>query len=650
VSASARATGLLALACVAISLLGAAGAGAQPTPLVFAPCPPTHVIVRAPGLQCATLDVPFDRANPAAGSIALAVQRVPASAPRTGALVLLAGGPGQPALPAFESLIALLAHDPALRGFELVAFDQRGTGQSQGLQCPEPFQSPKGGLSAILGACGTDLGATRGFYTSQESVEDLDALRQALGGTPLSLLAVSYGTRVAGMYAREHPQGLARMVLDSATPLPMADPLETRRLRALPRVLDEGICGGGACRSFSSNVYADLKRVVSKLHRHPLRTEIYNAHGRLRPASITEPEVLRLLSGLDLSQGARELAPAAIAAAAHGDAAPLARLTHALGAESVGSGFASPAAATASPVPVLSTGPLAEDAFAAEAPAGDSVISIALFAATYCVENEMPWPANSPPSGRAATLRSWVAALPAGSTAPFAPATVVASSPISVCADWPATASAPPTPTGVASTPTLILSGDDDLRTPYEQAVTIAATYSDARLLRIPDVGHSTFSEDRTGCARNAAIEFLTTGQAPPSCSGSKEAQALPLPPPALSEVHAAQSSSREAGRVAAAAALTLEDLFGQTSFDGGGLRGGSWALQAHGYHLHEMVDVPGVALSGNVRIGGDATAGLAINAKLTIRGLLVGELTLHGFTLSGRVGGAPVHARLAAL
>jgi hypothetical protein len=44
--------------------------------------------------------VPFDRADPAVGSIALAVQRVPATAPRTGVIVLLAGGPGQPALAA----------------------------------------------------------------------------------------------------------------------------------------------------------------------------------------------------------------------------------------------------------------------------------------------------------------------------------------------------------------------------------------------------------------------------------------------------------------------------------------------------------------------------------------------------------------------
>lgn len=643
-SASARATGLLALACAAFSLGGPAGARAQPAVLAFGACPSTNVVVHAAGLQCATLDVPFDRTNPAAGSVALAVQRVPASAPRTGVIVLLAGGPGQPALPPFEALLAPLAREPALRGFELVAFDQRGTGQSEGLQCP-PGSGPFKSLSSFLGACGVNLGATRPLYTSQESVEDLDALRQALGSAPLSLFAVSYGTRVAGMYSREHPQGLARMVLDSATPLPEKDALGMQRLRALPRMLDEGICGAGDCRSFSSNVYADLTRVVAALHRHPLRTRTYDAHGRLRPATVTETGVLRLLAGLDLLQGTRELVPAAIAAAAHGDAAPLARLTQPLQPESPGGGLDTLFAGAVPPVPGLPTGPLGT----AEPPASASLISIALYAATYCVENELPWPSDSPPGGRATTLRSWLSSLPAGATAPFAPATAVASSAISLCAGWPATPPAPPTPTGVASTPTLILSGKDDLRTPYEQAVVIAASYSDAQLLRIPDVGHSTVSEDPTGCARNAMIGFLATGQAPASCPGSGEAQALPLPPSSLGEVTPAPSSSREAGRVAAAAAMTLEDVFGQTDFAGGGLRGGSWRLQVHGFGLHDMVDVPGVALSGAVRVAGD-TRGLTITAKLRIRGRLAGELTLRGRTLYGRLGGALVHTRLAAL
>ena len=39
------------------------------------------------------------------------------------------------------------------------------------------------------------------------------------------LFAVSYGGRVAGMYAREYPQGVARMVLDSPAPPVEADAL-----------------------------------------------------------------------------------------------------------------------------------------------------------------------------------------------------------------------------------------------------------------------------------------------------------------------------------------------------------------------------------------------------------------------------------------
>ncbi len=647
-SAGARLACLLACVCAALSL--ATPAHAQPGSLAFAACHPTQVVVPAPGLQCATLDVPFDRADPAVGTIALAVQRVPASAPRVGAIVVLAGGPGQPALPPFEALIAPLAHETALRGFELVAFDQRGTGQSQGLECPEGGGLPTGGLTSYLGACGAALGPTRAFYTSQESVEDLNSLRLALGGTPLSLFAVSYGGRVAGMYAREYPQGVARMVLDSPTPPVGVDALDAQRLHALRRVLDEGICGAGACRSFSRDVYADLTRVVAELHRHPLRTRIYDARGRLRRVSVTEADVLRLLSGLDLSQGTRELAPAAITAAAHGDAAPLARLTHTLQSEAPGSDFGSTPAEAPPPETGLAGGLLGDGSFAAQAPPIDSAISIALFAATYCLENELPWSPDSPPASRAATLRSWLASLPAGTTAPFAPATAAASSALPLCADWPATPPAPPSPTGVSASPTLILSGVDDLRTPYEQDLTVAAGYSDAQLLRVPGVGHSTVSTDRTGCARRAMIEFLAVGQAPASCPGSGEAQALPLPPASLGEVPAAVSRSRLAGRVAAAAAITIEDLLGQTSFSGGGLRGGDWTLGLNGFALHGMTDVPGVALSGTIRVASSTTDSLVIAGHLTVRGRLTGELALNGRALSGRVGGARVHARLTAL
>jgi pimeloyl-ACP methyl ester carboxylesterase len=629
--------GVLALACIALSLGPPATANAQPAPLAFTACRPTQVFLSDVVLQCGVLDVPFDRADPSVGDIALAVQRVPASAPRVGVIVLLAGGPGQPALPAFEGFLAPLARDPALRGYELVAFDQRGTGQSGGLLCPGGEEAPKG-LTPYFGACGAALGATRGLYTSQESVEDLNALREALGGTPLSLFAVSYGTRVAGIYTREHPQGVARMVLDSTVPTTGPDPLGLERLHALRRVLDEGICGAGACRSFSSNVYADLTHLVNLLHRHPLRTHIYNERGRLRPASVTELGVLRLLSGTDLSLGMRELAPAAIAAAAHGDAAPLAQLTHPLQTNGPStSSSAQRGAETAS-----GDGSLGDGAFAAKAPPSASYNSDVLFTATACVEDQLPWSPESAPAGRASTLRDWLASLPPNATAPFAPATALADSDLPLCLDWPATPAAPLSPTGVSETPTLILSGDQDLRTPYEQALTIATTYSDATLLRIPDVGHSTVTDDQTGCARRAMIAFLTSGHAPASCPASKEPQAIPLPPPSLDKVQPLPSRSRLVGQVAAAAAITIENLWGQIelSSGGGGIQGGYWRLSRTKLTAHHLVDVRGVAISGSASLRSGV-------AHFTVHGQLNGTLTQRGVTVTGRLGGMSVHMHL---
>ncbi len=638
---SARIIGSLALICTGLSLLLPSGAGAQPAPLGFGACLPTQVFVGVAGLQCGTLEVPFDRADAAAGSVGLAVQRVPASAPRVGVIVMLAGGPGQPALPTFEEVAALLTREPALRGFELVAFDQRGTGQSQGLQCPElVVLQPR--LTKSLGACGTALGATRAFYTSQESVEDLDALRQALGGTPLSLYATSYGGRVAGMYAREHPQGVVRMVLDSPVPIPGPEPLGLRGLRALRRVLDEGICGAGACRSFSADVYADLTRLVAKLHRNPLRTKIYDNRGRLQPASVTEAGVLRLLTGLDVSRGARELAPAAIAAASRGDAAPLARLTHVLQAERPGSGLLSIPAEAAPVVQPLPDDELVAEPSATAAPESDAEISLPLFAATFCDESALPWSPDAAPASRAATLRSWLDALPAGSTAPFAPDTVVASSALALCMDWPSTPPAPPPPTGDSATPTLIFSGSDDLRTPYEQDLTVAAEYSDAQLLRVPDTGHSTVGTDRSGCAKSAMIEFLATGKAPASCPASKEPQALPLPPKTLREVPPLPSRPGQVGRAAAAAAITLEDLYGQTGSSGGGLQGGFWGVHGKSVLVHDLVDVRGITISGSIPLGEGAD-------HFTVHGRLSGSLTEKGLVVSGRLGGVPVHLRLVA-
>ena len=514
-----------------------------------------------------------------------------------------------------------------------MAFDQRGTGQSGFLRCkPSRALRRAKTVTARIAACGEQLGASRGDYTSQESVEDLESLRIALGGNPLSLLAVSYGGRVAGMYAREYPQGLARMVLDSPTPVRGDSALRLEVLHALPRVLDDAICGDGACASFTQDEYGDLVRLLASLARHPITTRIFEG-GRHRVSStITENRVFSLLTEIDLPSLLRNLVPAAISAAADGSPEQLARLTAEYPPQPPPDLLEDPRGLSSEPLPVL----FKELEFEAD--------SNVLLAATVCDETELPWAADSPPNGRRATLESWIDGLPPELTAPFSPRLLERETFFSLCLGWPATAPAPPPPSGVSAVPTLILGGEDDLRTSYEEDEQVALGYSDVRLLEIPDTGHSTFTTDLSGCAHRAALEFISTGTAPASCPASRIPQAIPLPPSSLREVPPARSPSRVAGRVAAAAALTLEDILGQPSFEGGGLLGGSWNLELlrRGLALHRVVDVKGVSVSG--RVTGN---GYSVRGTLRIGGRLSGRLRLRGHSLRGKLGRHHVQALL---
>ena len=186
---------------------------------------------------------------------------------------------------------------------------------------------------------------------------------------------------------------------------------------------------------------------------------------------------------------------------------------------------------------------------------------------------------------------------------------------------------------------------------PTNRTSRVAAGYSDVQLLRVPDVGHSTVSTDQTGCARRAMIEFIATGQAPASCPGSDEAQALPLPPSSLGKVPAAASelargrAGRDRGGDDARGPLRPDESLRRRA-----ARRLLGARTSRASCCTACIDVPGVALSGTIRVSGSPTGLPAIAGELTVRGRLAGTLTLHGLALSGRVGGTPVHTRLPAL
>src|SRR3954453_20659437 len=79
--------------------------------------------------------VPLDHSHTVDGSVTLSAERVTAAQnPTHTAIVGLAGGPGQAALPLAPAFAARLG--PGLADKDLLLFDQRGTGRSGPLDCP----------------------------------------------------------------------------------------------------------------------------------------------------------------------------------------------------------------------------------------------------------------------------------------------------------------------------------------------------------------------------------------------------------------------------------------------------------------------------------------------------------------------------------
>src|SRR4051812_34733781 len=89
------------------------------------------------GWECGAVAVPLDYANPARGTVDLALTRLPATDParRIGSLMVSFGGPGAAAVSTLHEVGAQLFPDQLRARFDLVGFDPRGVGASAPLDC-----------------------------------------------------------------------------------------------------------------------------------------------------------------------------------------------------------------------------------------------------------------------------------------------------------------------------------------------------------------------------------------------------------------------------------------------------------------------------------------------------------------------------------
>jgi pimeloyl-ACP methyl ester carboxylesterase len=245
-----RGRSVVAAALVAVSALLVAGCGSsgssQAAPASTSPTTAQSVGAGAlirwaacrggagpAGYQCATLQVPLDYADPAQGTIGIALDRHPATGHAIGSLVTNPGGPGVSGVDYLPSLVGELPAAMTER-FDIVGFDPRGVGRSDPVTCGtgpqldrelsvDPGPTTAAGFAALVGAarafaagCEARSGRILPYVSTADAARDLDRIRAALGDAKLTYLGFSYGTFLGATYASLFPTHVRAMVLDGA--------------------------------------------------------------------------------------------------------------------------------------------------------------------------------------------------------------------------------------------------------------------------------------------------------------------------------------------------------------------------------------------------------------------------------------------------
>lgn len=226
-----RCSGVLTLAVLLTVPVGLPAAQAAPA-VSWRPCPTEQ----APTKECGWISVPRDYDRPGAGSLRIAVARIPATGPRAqriGSLVWDAGGPGGVSTEMVDTIVARMSGQVRAR-FDFVAFDPRGIGASTPAlrDCAQPWPlrpgwTPLPSWRNAVQRSGSALGAAnRQCLTANRRIatvmgtahvaQDLDRIRAALGDRQLTFWATSYGTRIGYVYALRYPQRVRAMVLDGS--------------------------------------------------------------------------------------------------------------------------------------------------------------------------------------------------------------------------------------------------------------------------------------------------------------------------------------------------------------------------------------------------------------------------------------------------
>ncbi|MEM7430463.1 MAG: alpha/beta fold hydrolase [Pseudomonadota bacterium] len=287
----------------------------------------------SPGIsaQCGWFERPINPDQPEDGTLELRVAVVPALSlePALDPFVPIAGGPGQSSIQFYAGWS--YAFEAVRQHRDMLLIDQRGTGQSAPMVCEMDEDALAGDYSPeetarLTRACLTALPYDPRYFTTSVAVEDIEAVRKALGYDALNVYGASYGTRVAQHYARRYPETTRTVTIDGVVPpqLPLGPDIAIQSQRALDSVFSRCAEEPG-CNAEFPDLADDFTTLHDRLSEEPVLVTFHHpVTGKLRTEDIGVDHLNGAIRLLLYNPRTIALLPLMISDAADGNYAPLA--------------------------------------------------------------------------------------------------------------------------------------------------------------------------------------------------------------------------------------------------------------------------------------------------------------------------------------
>lgn len=301
---------------------------------------------------CITLSVPLDHFNSAQGeTIEVVFGVLPASGDRKGIFVTATGGPGYAGLSAADDYTS--AFDPSIpEHFDIVFFDQRGIGQSGGLQCVDAAvefyradwmtYTPKQEAAFLETArnfaedCVSEMCVPvekLPFFSTRQAVEDLEVFRQAMGDEQLWLYGESYGTQYAQTYAAAHPDRVAGLILDGTVDLTLSGVdyyigATQGFYRTLIETLDACTADEACAADLGGDALAFYDDLSAEIFSAPQTVNFPLPSGGVEARTFSFADFEYVVSSELYTEGSRQILLRALATAFRGDLVPMIRLLY----------------------------------------------------------------------------------------------------------------------------------------------------------------------------------------------------------------------------------------------------------------------------------------------------------------------------------